>query len=81
VRKVLPWASAVAMLLGISRPCLAQKPKPLLTASFSGYDELMKDVGLIGKLADFPLAEILEGYFQQQEEYRNLAPFIDRKKP
>jgi len=82
VRKVLPWALAVALLLGISHLGLAEKPKPVMTMSFSGYDEVMKDIDLIGKLGDLPqLGKLLEGQLQQQEGPRMLLPLIDKGKP
>ena len=69
MRRVLPWLLAFAVLLGLSNFCWAQKEsKPFLTVSFSGYDELMKDVELIGKLANFPgLAAMLEKQVEAQD--------------
>ncbi len=82
MRRVLPWLLAFAVLLGLSNFCWAQKEsKPFLTVSFSGYDELMKDVELIGKLANFPgLSKMLEQQAEAQDPGKLLGS-LDKKKP
>ena len=82
MRKVLSWAMAVAMVLGLCRLCPAEKPKPIVTVSVSGYDELMKDINLIGKLGNFPqLGQMLEAGIQQAEGPKMLVSLIDKTKP
>lgn len=77
------WLSvlAVAMLLGASGMGWAQDSKPLAVVSFSGYDELMADVGMIGKLGGAPeVGKILEGALAGLTGGRGLAG-LDKSKP
>jgi len=61
VRKTVASLLIVGLLLGLSTPLLAQQAKPLVTATFAGYDKLMSNVDYIGKLAQQPdLAKGLE---------------------
>jgi hypothetical protein len=60
-------ALVVALLLGGWSACRAQEApagglKPLVTVSFSGYDELKADIEFVGKLSDNPkMAQQMEG--------------------
>jgi hypothetical protein len=55
VRKLLSSILAVTVLLGSAALCHAQSDvKPLVTASFSGYDKLFANIGVIGGLAGNP---------------------------
>jgi len=61
VRKTVASLLIVGLLLGLSTPLLAQQAKPLVTATFAGYDKLMSNVEYIGKIAQQPdLAKGLE---------------------
>ena len=73
----------VAALLLAAAPCWAQKPqtKPLVTISFSGYDELMTDIGYIGKLAGNPdMAKGLDGMLTLMTQGKGLAG-LDKSRP
>jgi hypothetical protein len=50
VKKLLSSMLAVTVLLGAVSLCRAQESKPLVTVSFAGYDKLLADLGMIGKL-------------------------------
>lgn len=81
MRKLLPWTMAAVVALGIACLCPAQIAKPVATVSFSGYEELMKDIELIGRLGNFPdLAKILEAQLQQHVP-SELSAALDKKKP
>lgn len=61
MRKTVASLLIVGLLLGLSTPLLAQQAKPLVTATFAGYDKLMSNVEYIGKIAQQPdLAKGLE---------------------
>jgi len=86
VRKTLLSALAVAVLLGTSSVCPAQNSaseglKPLVTISFSGYDELFSDIGFIGKLSDNPeLSKGLEAMLKMLTQGKGLTG-LDTKRP
>ncbi len=64
MKKVHLTLLAMAVLLGVCLPAVAQETatKPVLVVSFSGYDAIKQDVGLIGKLGGNPdMAQGLEG--------------------
>jgi hypothetical protein len=72
----------MTFLLGFAHLCLAQKPQPVLTISFSGYDEAMKDIDVLAKVGNVPqLGKMLEGQLQRQEAGRMLFSLIDKSKP
>lgn len=55
MRKLLSSMLAVTVLLTTAGLCYAQgEPKPLVTVSFAGYDKLVADIGMIGKLGGNP---------------------------
>ncbi len=55
MRKMLSSILAVTVLLGAVGLCHAQsESKPLVTVSFAGYDKLVADVGMIGRLGGNP---------------------------
>ena len=61
MRKTVASLLIVGLLLGLSTPLLAQQAKPLVTATFAGYDKLVSNVEYIGKIAQQPdLAKGLE---------------------
>jgi len=86
VRRILTPTLAVAILLGASVVCPAQDTaagtaKPLLTVSFSGYDELLADIKFIGKVGDNPkLAEGIEALLKMATKDKGLAG-LDTTKP
>ena len=75
---------AVASLLGAGSLVWAQDSstagmKPIVTVAFSGYDEVLQDVGQIGKLAGNPqLSQMVEGLLN--EATGGLAG-LDNQKP
>jgi len=82
VRRPLLWTLIVAMLLATPQLCSAQKKdlKQFVTVSLSGYDDLMKGVGLIGKLSGVPLPQMIEGRLQAMGAADALDS-IDKKRP
>jgi hypothetical protein len=86
VRRSLLSILAVALLLGGWNACAAQEApaaglKPLVTVSFSGYDELKADIEFIGKLGDnAELAQGLEGMLKLFTQGQGLAG-LDTTKP
>lgn len=55
MKKLLLSMLAVTVLLATAGLCHAQgEPKPLVTVSFAGYDKLVADIGMIGKLGGNP---------------------------
>lgn len=80
------WALGVAILLGTS-PVRAADEKaptgsqPFVTVSFAGYDQLVKSVGLVGKLAGNPeLAGMLEMPIQMMVG-EDVVKGLDKSKP
>lgn len=62
VKKSLLSLLALTLLLGATRPVVAQETKPLVVVTFSGYDELIKDLNYVGQLSGKPqLGQTLEG--------------------
>ncbi len=62
VKKTLLSMLVLASLLGLSNRLPAQEPKPLVVVTFSGYDELMKDLEYVGQLSGKPeMAKTVEG--------------------
>lgn len=64
MKKVHLTLFVMAALLSICLPAMAQETatKPVLVVSFSGYDAIKQDVGLLGKLGGNPdMAQGLEG--------------------
>lgn len=82
MRKTLLSTLAVAVLLGTCGVGLAQEGlKPVVVVSFAGYDELMADIGLIGKLGGNPeLAKGLEGLLAMMTGGKGLDG-LDKSKP
>ncbi len=82
MRKTLLSTLAVAVLLGTSTTCLAQGSlKPMVVISFSGYDNLFADIGLIGKLADnADMAKGMEMMLQMMTQGKGLDG-LDKKRP
>ena len=55
MRKMLLSMLAVTVLLGTAGLCSAQDElKPLVTVSFAGYDKLMADIDMIGRIGRQP---------------------------
>jgi hypothetical protein len=72
----------VAVLLGAANLCPAQaEMKPLVTVSFSGYDKLFANIGMIGKLGGNPdLGKGLEMMLKLMTQGKGLAG-LDTKQP
>ena len=69
---------ALVMALPIAA---AAELKPVVTVSFAGYDELMADIELIGKLGGRPqIGKLLEGIIAGVTQGRGLVGF-DQKQP
>lgn len=83
MKRILLWI-LVAVALPITswvRPTDAKDLKQVVTVSFSGYDDLMQGVGMVGKIAGIPgLPMLVEAQIQQAgaaEAFKSL----DKKKP
>jgi len=77
------WLSClvVASLLLGGGVSLAQQPTPIAVVSISGYNELMGDLAMIGKLGGTPeLAKMVEGFIAIGTGGRGLAG-LDKAKP
>jgi len=90
VRRTLLPMLVVALLLGMAGACPAQDTalKPLVTVSFSGYDELFSDIDYIGGLANNEgMADGLEALLKlmtqgpMAAEDAPAVPGVDTKKP
>lgn len=86
MRRTLLSTLVVALVLGVWSVCpapwaRAAELKPLVTISFSGYDELKTDIALIGKLGGNPqMATQMEGMLKLFTNNQGLAG-LDTKKP
>ena len=86
MRKTLLSSLAVAILLVGADAARAQDvesggTKPVVTVSFSGYDEILKDVEFIGNAAGNPqMAEMVKGMIQQGVGGQELAG-LDTSRP
>jgi len=83
VKRILLCSLAAAMLLAAPRVCPAQKKdlSQIVTISFSGYDDLMKGVGMVGKVAGMPiLTQMVEAKLQEAGMAEALNA-IDKKQP
>jgi len=86
VRKFLLSALAMALVLvaataGWAQPGAGGALKPLVTVSFSGYDEIVADVNFLGQLGGQPdLDKMLEGLIQAKTGGQGLVG-IDKSKP
>ncbi len=86
MRRTLLSTLVVGLLLGGWSAAAAQDApaaglKPLVTVSFSGYDELKSDIEFIGKLGDNPqMATQLEGMLKLMTQGQGLAG-LDKTKP
>jgi hypothetical protein len=71
----------VAATAGWAQPGAGGTLKPLVTVSFSGYDEIVADVNFLGQLGGQPaLGQMLEGLLKQRTGGQGLAG-IDKSKP
>ena len=86
MRRTLLSTLVVTLLLGAWSACPAQETaaaglKPLVTISFSGYDELRADLEFIGKLGDNPqMAQQMEGMLKLMTQGKGLAG-LNKSKP
>ena len=82
MKKLVLSLLAVTVLAGAANLCVAQSDlKPLVTVSFSGYDKLFSNIGMIGKLADNPnLDKTLEMMLKLMTQGKGLAG-LDTKQP
>ncbi len=81
MKKMLISMLMLASLVGLSSRLSAQETKPLVVVSFSGYDELMKDLDYIGGLSNKPeLAKTLEGLLGFFTQGQGLAG-LDKTRP
>lgn len=82
MKRILLWTLA-AVLLVAPRVCPAQAKdlKQVVTVSFSGYDDLMQGIAMVGKLAGMPmLPQMLEAQIQQAGVGEALNA-LDKKQP
>ena len=86
MKKTVLSVLSVALLLGLSGPPSARadspkKMKPVIVVSLAGYDEMIGDIELIGKLSDRPqLANWTEGILKVFTNNQGLAG-LDKKRP
>jgi hypothetical protein len=85
VKRILLSTLVVSMLLAAAPWSAAQDAtagaEPMATISFSGYDALMADLDMIGKLGGNPkLAKSLEGILKARTQDQGLAG-LDPKRP
>jgi len=83
VRKVVSSTCVIALLLVAAGLCRAQETqtKPLVTVSFSGYDNLMTDAGYVGKLLGKPdMVKGMEGMLEAMTQGKGLAG-LDKSRP
>ncbi len=82
MRKIVASALIVGLLLGLAAPLPAQEAKPLVTATFAGYDKLMSTVQYIGNLANIPdLVKGLEEQIKNATGGEKGIPGLDGSKP
>ena len=81
-RKLLVSMLALAMLFGCATLCsAAEKPKPIVTFSFAGYDQLLSNIEAVGRLGGNPnLGKGLEMLMQMRTGGKGLAG-LDTKRP
>lgn len=82
MRKTIRVLLAVSLVLGagLFRPAAAEV-KPAIVAAVASYNELLEDVGFLGKLADRPdLGSAMEGAIALATHGRGLAG-IDKSRP
>ncbi len=82
MRKMLLSILAVAVLLGFTNISVAQSEmKPVVTVSFSGYDELMTNIDVFGRLGGNPdMGKGLEFVLQMMTQGRGLSG-LDKTRP
>ncbi len=91
MRKTLLSTLAVAVLLGLwlvapASSAQAAEWKPVVTVSFSGYDELVEDINFIGKLGNNPalgkgVEAMLKMFVLQLPPDQEKIPGLDTSKP
>lgn len=87
MKKMLLSILAVAVLLGFANLSVAQRSdaqsdmKPVVTVSFSGYDELMTNIGVFGQLGGNPdVGKSLESLLNMMTMGKGLSG-LDKKQP
>ncbi|MCD4727067.1 MAG: hypothetical protein K8R46_05370 [Pirellulales bacterium] len=82
MRKMLLSILAVAVLLGFTNISVAQSEmKPVVTVSFSGYDKLMTNIDVFGRLGGNPdMGKGLEFVLQMMTQGRGLSG-LDKTRP
>jgi len=81
-KRVLTAVVAAVVMVTTAAQAFAQAAmKPIMVASVAGYDELIKDVAYLGKVADMPdLAQSVEGLIGFFTQFQGLAG-LDKSKP
>ncbi len=80
-KRLLAIAMAAVVMVSAAAQAMAQEMKPVIVASLAGYNELLKDVGFIGKTCDMPdLAQSVEGLVAFVTQFQGLAG-LDKTKP
>lgn len=77
------FAASMAALVWLSSTvgAWAEGMKPVVVASLAGYNELLKDIGFLGKTAEMPdLAQSVEGLIAFATQFQGLAG-LDKTKP
>lgn len=82
MKKIFLSMLAVAMFLGAANLCrAADERKPVVVVSFSGYDRLLGDIDVIGRLSDIPhMSQGVEMLLQLLTQGKGLAG-LDKTRP
>lgn len=81
MRRILLSAMVVGLLAAMAGVVAAQEAKPVLTAAFAGYDEVLADIEYIGGLVDQPeMAKGLEAMLTMMTGGQGLDG-LDKAKP
>lgn len=81
MRKTILSLSAVAVLFGLACVAAAAEMKPVVTVSFAGYDKLMSNVGVFGRMGGNPeAAKGIEFMLQMMTGGKGLVG-LDKSKP
>lgn len=80
-KRLLAVALTAVVMVSTAVQAMAQEMKPVIVASLAGYNELLKDIGFIGKVSEMPdLAQSVEGLVAFVTQFQGLAG-LDKSKP
>ncbi|MBL8829952.1 MAG: hypothetical protein JNM18_23435 [Planctomycetaceae bacterium] len=80
-KRLLAVALTAVVMVSTAVQAMAQEMKPVIVASLAGYNELLKDIGFVGKVSEMPdLAQSVEGLVAFVTQFQGLAG-LDKSKP